>query len=345
MTETQRPASGDGGPVAKSEEAEDLQLSKQTPPRQDAVDIAGGVTRVSRRRRTNGACPTTRRTRDDIAEIKRAIKEVLAADHPQTVRQVFYQLVTKGVIEKSEKAYQKTVIRLLTDMRLSGAVPFEWIVDLSRITHETQTFDSVADAVADTARFYRRSALRESEVYIEIWVEKEALAGLIYDAAADYDVPVIVSKGMPSLTQLFGSFKNIYRASDAGKFCYIYQFGDHDPTGALIPEVIRSRMDWFCQKADCTMPDVKRYALTEEQIEQYDLPSRPTKRDGNTHATKFTGDSVELDAMPSHVLRELVVDCIEQHISSDEVAVLRKAEESERQFLESWAKRATEAAP
>lgn len=172
-------------------------------------------------------------------------------------------------------------------------------------------------------------------------MEKEALAGIAYDAASDYDVPVIVSKGMPSLSQLFASSQNIYRAAEADKKSFIYQFGDHDPTGEIIPEVIRSRMDRLCERADCRMPTVERYALTPEQMEQYDLPTRPTKRKGNTHAKKFAGDSVELDALPSHVLRELVTECIEQHISSDEVAVLREAEESERELLKRWAKRAT----
>ena len=236
------------------------------------------------------------------------------------------------------------MIRLLTDMRLSGAVPFSHIVDSSRSTHITQTFDSIADAVADTAHFYRRSALRESDCYIEIWLEKEALAGVIYDAASDYDVPVIVSKGMPSLTQVHGSFQKIYRASKAGKKCFIYQFGDHDPTGMIIPKVIEDRMRWFCERTDSDMPTIERYALTKEQIKQYRLPTRPTKREGNPHAANFKGDSVELDALPSHALRQLVTDCIERHISTAEVEILREAEESERELLQRWAKRASKAA-
>jgi hypothetical protein len=298
------------------------------------------------RRRSYRACSIkrARRSRDDIIAIKGAIKEVPKNDHPQTVGQVFYQLVGAGVIEKTEKEYQVTVIRLLTDMRLAGEVSFDWIIDSSRKTHQTQTFDSIADAVADTAEFYRRSALRESAVYIEIWVEKEALAGIICDAASDYDIPVIVSKGMPSLTQLHSSFRDIYRASEAGKQCFLYQFGDHDPTGALIPEVIESQMQWFCERADCPMPTVERYALTEEQIEEHRLPTRPTKRIGNSHAANFEGDSVELDALPSRVLRQLVVDCIEQHISAAEVDTLRAAEESERELLTKWARRAAKAA-
>jgi hypothetical protein len=274
-----------------------------------------------------------RRSKEDVDAIRDAIKSILRDDHPQTVRQVFYQLVVRGVVEKTEAEYQQTVIRLLTEMRLAGDVSFEWIIDSSRITHETETFDNVTDALRQTARYYRRSALRECPVYVELWCEKEALAGLLWDVAAEYDVPVVVSKGMPSLTQLYGSFKNVCRAGRAGKHSFIYQFGDHDPTGCLIPGVIEERMQWFCERADCAVPHVARYAITEEQIDEYDLPTRPTKRDGNSHAQNFDGDSVELDALPSNVLRELVRNCIEQHISAEQVDILRTAEESERDVI------------
>src|SRR5262249_56628589 len=73
-----------------------------------------------------------RRTRAEIDGIKKAILDVIGADPPMTVRQVFYQLVTRGVIEKTEKEYQQTVIRLMTDMRLDGELPFQWVIDESR---------------------------------------------------------------------------------------------------------------------------------------------------------------------------------------------------------------------
>jgi hypothetical protein len=77
----------------------------------------------------------------------------LKADPPMTVRQVFYQLVVCGMIEKTEGEYQRTVVRLLTDMRLNGEISFDWIVDESRTTRLTRTYDSVAAAVKDTAQF------------------------------------------------------------------------------------------------------------------------------------------------------------------------------------------------
>jgi hypothetical protein len=280
-----------------------------------------------------------RRTRADIDAVKDAIVVILKADHPMTVRQVFYQLVVRGAIEKTEEQYQGTVIRLLTDLWVSGRVPFGWIVDESRRRIVNRTYNTIADAARSTAECYRRNAMHTCPDYVEVWSEKEALAGVIRSAADDYDVPVITSKGMPSITQLYGSATEIARAARVGKRTFVYQFGDHDPSGVLIPKTIESRLHQFCGKFNCAPPAIERVALTREQIEEFDLPTRPTKREGNRHAKSFAGDSVELDALPPDKLRELVRACIEQHISDHELTVLRAAEESERELLEAWADR------
>jgi hypothetical protein len=308
--------------------------------------VSAAVTDVHARRRfgrplaskSYRACSTKqRRTKSDVQAIRDDIRAILDADNPMTVRQVFYQLVVRGTIEKTEKEYQGTVIRLLTDMRMAGTVQFSWIIDESRRTRQTRTFDTITNAVRDTAKFYRRSALRECPDYVEIWCEKEALSGIIWDVASDYDVPVVVSKGMPSLTQVFDSFTNIYHAAEAGKSTYIYQFGDHDPSGVLIPEALERRLDQFSQRYDCPCPAVERVSLTEEQIAEFNLPTRPTKREGNTHADSFEGESTELDALPAPELRRMVRESIEQHISPQALETLRSAEKSEREIIKNWA--------
>jgi hypothetical protein len=284
--------------------------------------------------------PRERRTSAKMAVIRAAIIDLLIDDHPMAVRQVFYRLVVAGIIEKTEQEYQRTVIRLLTRMRLDGEVPFEWIVDEGRRARQNYTFNNVLDALRDCARTYRRSALRECPDYIEIWCEKEALAGFIWDVAGEYDVPVMVSKGMPSLTQLYSTYVNIRNAAFArlpGKKSYIYQFGDHDPSGVLIPQVIERRLREFCEKEDCPVPHVERIALTKAQINEFNLPTRPTKRVGNPHAPGFRGRSTELDALPPDVLRDLVRSVIERHINSAALQILRTAEESERELIQIWA--------
>src|SRR5262249_43731204 len=126
----------------------------------------------------------------------------------------------------------------------------------------------------------------------------------------------------------------IRKAADHDMQTYIYQFGDHDPSGVLIPKTINNRLDEMCP--DCG-PIIERVALTEDHITEFNLPTRPTKRDGNRHANGFEGDSVELDALPPDVLRGMVRDVIERHISRQALETLRAAEESERQLLRLWA--------
>jgi hypothetical protein len=282
------------------------------------------------------ACPTSRRRRTsaDMDAIRAAIIDVLKNDHPMTVRQVFYQLVVRGAIEKTEEQYQGTVIRLMTQMRIDGSLPYSWVVDESRRVRITETFNNIEEALERTAKFYRRSALAQSTDYLEIWVEKDALSGVIWDPASEYDVPLMVSRGMPSITFLHGTAQAIRRAHLRGKQTYIYQFGDHDPSGVLIPQTIERRLHQMCEtQLGVPGPIVERVALTEEQIEEYNLPTRPTKRDGNRHARDFEGDSVELDALPPRELRQMVTDVIERHISAAETEILRATEDSEREQL------------
>ena len=305
------------------------------------MDVA--AKKHQRKKQSYWACSIKRRrSSEDMAAIRAAIIEILEADHPQTVRQVFYQLVTRGVIEKTEAEYQGTVIRLLTEMRLDDQVNWNWIVDTSRRVRVTQTFNNVTQALQHTARFYRRSALQACPDYVQVWCKKEALTGIIWDVASDYDVPVVPSKGMPSLTLVYSCFTNILHAHEADKQSYLYQFGDHDPTGVIIPQALESRLTEFCERYDCPPPIIERIALTEEQILEHRLPTRPTKRQGNTHAHHFVGDSVELDALPSNVLRSLVRDCIERHISPTELEILREAEASERMQLQQFAAQTTQ---
>jgi hypothetical protein len=95
---------------------------------------------------------------------------------------------------------------------------------------------------------------------------------------------LVVSKGMPSLTQLYETAELVWRAQEGGKHTAIYQFGDHDPSGVLIPQTIERRLDQLCERLDCLPPYFERVALTCEQIDQFNLPTRPTKRAGNSHA-------------------------------------------------------------
>ena len=272
-----------------------------------------------------------RRTKADIGTIKKAIFDILSKDNPQTVRQVFYALTVRGVIKKAEIEYQQTVIRLLVDMREAGDITFEWIADNTRWMRKPATFVGLDSCLRSTAKFYRRDLWAAMPVYVECWIEKDALAGVLMQETETYDVPLMVARGYASISFLHSAAKAI---ETGGKPAYIYHFGDLDPSGVDAARDIEAKLRRYAPNAEIHF---ERPAVTRQQVEEWDLPSRPTKMT-DTRAKKFAGTSVELDAIPASKLRELVRGCIERHVDQEQLSVLRAAEESERETLGRWAK-------
>jgi hypothetical protein len=271
----------------------------------------------------------SRRTKAAIITIKEAIFDLLSKDHPQTVRQVFYALTVRGAIKKAEIEYQRTVVRLLTEMREAGDIPFEWIADNTRWMRKPTTFVGLGSCLKNTAKFYRRNLWAAMPVYVEVWCEKDALAGVLLRETEVYDVPLMVAKGYSSISFLHSASEAI---ASYGKPAHIFHFGDLDPSGVDAARDIETKLRRYAPEAEIHF---ERPAVTREQVEQWNLPTRPTKMT-NTWAKKFTGTSVELDAIPAQQLRGLVRECIERHVDQEQLAVLRVAEESEREILINW---------
>ncbi len=272
----------------------------------------------------------TRRTKAEIQGLKAALYGLLEERHPQTVRQLFYQAVSAGLIPKTESAYQNVVVRLCGEMREDGDLPWEWLADSTRWMRKPRSYSSLEEAIARTAESYRRALWDDQDAYVEVWCEKEALAGVLYQITQLYDVPLMVVKGFPSKDFVHGAAQTIDGMS---KPAYLYYFGDWDPSGLLIWTDIQNKIQRYTAAAPVKF---HRVAVTQEQIGRYQLPTRPTKREGNSHAKDFLGDSVEVDAIPVDVLQELARDAIERHIDQRQFEITRIAEESEREALKGW---------
>src|SRR5262249_10305095 len=163
-----------------------------------------------------------RRTKAAVTGIRSAIIDILSKDNPQTVRQVFYALTVRGVIAKAEIEYQRTVVRLLSEMREAGQIPFEWIADNTRWQRKPSTFTGIEAYLNSAAKFYRRDLWAAMPVYVEVWVEKDALAGVLMEETEVYDVPLMAAKGYASLSFLHSAAMAI---EAKGKPAYIYHFG------------------------------------------------------------------------------------------------------------------------
>ena len=269
---------------------------------------------------------TGRRTKADMQAIRDVIYRVVRQYEPMTVRQVFYQLVTRGVIDKSEAEYKGTVCRLLVEMRREGIIPYGWIADNTRWMRKPDTHSSLASMLNSCQRSYRRALWHDQDTYVEVWLEKEALAGVLVDVTAEWDVPLMVTRGYPSVSFLHSAGEQIANIDCPS---YIYYFGDRDPSGVDIDRFVEREIRRHAPDCDLTF---ERIAVLPDQIDEYGLQTRPTKKT-DSRAKAFEGESVEVDAIDPDTLRELCRNCITQHIDSGRLQRTRDVEEAERDTL------------
>lgn len=239
-----------------------------------------------------------------------------------TVRQMFYRMSSAGEVEKTENGYRR-VQRCLLEMRRAGAIPYDWIADNTRWQRKPKTYHSLTSAADFWAKNYRRALWDEQPTYVEIWVEKDALAGVFFSVTEEYDVPLYVTRGYSSETLVQSAAENL---RGIYKPVFIYHFGDFDPSGRDMARDIEQKLRGF--GANFTFTEA---AVTEQQIISMRLPTRPTKTTDTRAKDWRRGDSVELDAIPPNELRAMVRGVIEQHIDPDALQMTQDIEQQERQ--------------
>lgn len=276
----------------------------------------------------SGSTKTTRarRSRDDMERIAQAMIETLREDHPATCRGLFYRLVSQGIIEKTEAAYKGTVVRLATRLRLEHRLPFGWIADNTRWRHGGTAYAGLSDWFKESVRAYRVDIWQNQPEYVEIWLEKDALSGVLIDETDPLHVPLMVCRGYPSITYLANAAAHL---RTIGKPAYLYYLGDFDPSGLDIPRVVEKRLREFAPDAEIHF---ERVAVTEDQIDTFGLPTRPTKAT-DSRAKGFGRESVEVDAIPAGSLRQLVRERIVQHIDQGLLDRLEAEETAGRETL------------
>jgi hypothetical protein len=251
---------------------------------------------------------------------------VLGEHHPMTVRQVYYQLVSRQVLENSRSQYQ-ALSRLLVDARREGVVPWQWVEDRTRRPRSVSMWDGLEDFAETARRAYRRNVWASQPQYLEVWLEKDALSGIFEVVLREYGVTLNVGRG-------YDGWDSIHKA--AGRFqglgaATILYFGDFDPSGEDMVRSLRERLGELGAR-----PEIVKCALTLEDVRRYSLPPDFTKATDSRRAAFVAqyGDlSVELDALPLEVLRERVVSEVEGRMDLDALAEVRQSEEQDRKLL------------
>jgi hypothetical protein len=270
-------------------------------------------------------------TKAELADRSQRIADLIGdMEHPVTVRQVFYAATVAGIVAKTDdgpgNGYD-IVQRVLSQSRTDGIVPWRWIIDNTRRTILPSMWGSPAEILRAVAQQYKRDPWAEQDEAVSIWLEKDALAGVLESVTMPLGVPLNVMRGFTSKSQAKTACET-FEQSD--RPMHVYHLGDYDPSGLVATDALEN----FLRKNCTNEIHFERLALTPKQIKQWKLPTRPTKTGGNRHAVNFGGDeSCELDAIPPDKFRALVRGAIMQHIDTDTLAEVTERENDEKAVL------------
>lgn len=266
-----------------------------------------------------GRVTRIRRSPAEMTTLRGAVHQILEQDHPMGVRGVFYRLLARGLVRKTETE-NTSVGDLLVKMRREGAVPWEHVEDNTRSPMQSPVWRDPTEALDRLMEEYQRDPWPDQPNHVEVWVEKDGLLGSVGKAANPFRVRMMAGRGYSSHTFLHDAGAYLEQVN---KPCYILQLGDYDPAGRDIVAFTERSLREYAPTAELHF---QLLALTADQVEEYQLPTRPDKQGGR---------AVELDALPPAELQRLVRVAIEPLIDPGAWAVHEEDEAADRERLAS----------
>jgi hypothetical protein len=289
-----------------------------------------------------GTLKRERRTNAQVAQLDSQILAVLAEDHPQSVRHVFYRMTDPRLpapVPKTDRGYRHVQDRMVK-LRRAGRLPFGWIADATRRGYHTPTYRDESDFLRSVSAHYRADLWRQADFYCEVWVESRSIAGVIEADCRELAVSLYPAGGFASLTLAFQAAEVISHYA-AGRPVVILYVGDYDPAGVLIDVAIERELRGHLS-AGIDLHFL-RLAVTPEQIERFDLPGKPRKE--TDRRALHIRETVEAEAMPAGILRELVRSNIECLLPERALAAAKAEERSARDYLDRLAELTAERRP
>jgi hypothetical protein len=263
-----------------------------------------------------------------------------------TVRQIYYRLVARRHIENNPREYDR-VQDLLTKARYAGLI--DWTAIEDRVREPTRMADWPSlKARLDEATNFRLDRWRSQHHYVELWVEKDALASVLEPVASDFHVTLMVNRGYSSASAMRDAALRLTRACQPtphaphGRRAIVLYIGDHDPSGLDMVRDVRERLFEFGVPP---ATDVRPIALTRAQIEEHEAPPNPTKVTDSRAAeyiAEFGHESWEVDALPPTALDLVARQHIKAYIDRDAMTAVITEEKQLLAKLQKFIKTFTE---
>jgi hypothetical protein len=305
-----------------------------------------------------------------LAVIDRAntiLDDYASQGYDLTLRQLYYQFVSKGLIPNKDAEY-KRLGSIVNDARLAGLIDWARITDRTRNLRQNSHWDSPAAIVATAAFQYQVDKWADQPNYVECWVEKDALVGVLQVACQPLDVPYFSCRGYTSQSEVWVASQRLLAQIRAGKRVTIIHLGDHDPSGIDMsrdildrltmflrhhraidtvkenPRGVETRDEWADRLSDLSLKDpqytqpvtINRIALNMDQVDQYNPPPNPAKLTDSRckgYIAQYGDSSWELDALEPSVITSLIQDTVFELRDLDKWEESTRREDLEKQDL------------
>lgn len=267
-----------------------------------------------------------------IDKINEVVEEYSAQDYSLTLRQCYYQLVARGIIENSQNSY-KTVGNLINDARLAGLIDWEAIEDRTRNLKSLSHWSNPQSVIQSAAWCYMRDTWLKQDYHVEVWVEKEALDNVVGRVANELDISYFCCRGYVSQSEMWSAAQRFIKYEKMGKSCVIIHLGDHDPSGIDMSRDIKERLKMFGVHALI----FRRIALNLDQIILYNPPPNPAKTTDSRYTSyidKYGDESWELDALEPKVLHDLITKNVTEFMDEKEVQRVKDLTKNEKIVME-----------
>lgn len=267
-----------------------------------------------------------------IERINKVIDDYSAQGYNLTLRQVYYQMVARAIISNNERSY-KNLGTLISDARLAGLIDWSAIEDRTRNMRKNSHWTTPGNMIDSAAYSYHLDYWKGQNNYVEVWVEKDALVGIVGQVCGELDVSFFSCRGYVSQSEMWGAARRLKQRQNNGQQLILLHLGDHDPSGRDMSRDIQDRLITF----ETYGIEFHRLALNMNQIEQYDPPPNPTKITDSRatgYIREFGHECWELDALEPQVISDLIRKNVKKYRDDSIYKAVLKQERKEKGMLE-----------
>ena len=245
----------------------------------------------------------TSASRATIQSAREIIEEYVQNGFDLTLRQLYYQFVARDLIPNTQRSY-KRLGSLINDARLAGQIDWDHLVDRTRALKSLSSWETPGDIIRSAAHSFHVNMWEGQDYRPEVWIEKDALVGVIEPICNSLDVPFFSCRGYTSQSTMWRASQRLRRYSSEGQTPVVIHLGDHDPSGIDMSRDIKDRLHMF--RSDL---EFIRIALNRDQIDLYSPPPNPTKVTDSRAAAYMAehgNESWELDALDPTEMESLI---------------------------------------